>query len=225
MSVTEQTLHEQLKEHYAMETGAVETTIGDYRIDVMRSGKLIEIQTKNFSSIREKLRKLVKNHYVKLVHPVPFNKWITRLDKSEHQVGRRKSPKTGRPEDLFRELVYIPNLLSNHNFEVEVALVNMEEYLIDDGKGSWRRKRWSIHDRRMINVHEKHLFQAPQDFLRLFPETLPTKFTSRILAEKSKLRRSLAQKMVYCLRNMDVIKKVGKKGRAHLYSVSSSNLR
>lgn len=218
--MTEQTLHEQLKEYYAMETGEVETPLGDYRVDVVRGDLLIEIQTRSFSSIRDKLGKLIKDHHVRLVHPVPYQKWVVRLDRKENQVGRRKSPKRGRVEEVFRELVYMPKLLGDPNFELEVALVNMEEFLIDDGKGSWRRRRWSIHDRKMINLHERKLYQAPQDFLPLLPKSLPVEFTTRMLAKESKLRINLAQKMVYCLRNMGVIEQTGKKGRAFLYSIS-----
>jgi hypothetical protein len=218
--VTEQTLHEQLKEYYSMETGEIETTLGDYRVDVVMGDLLIEIQTRSFSSIRDKLDRLVRDHRVRLVHPVPYQKWVIRLDRDENRVGRRKSPKRGRVEEVFRELVYMPKIMGNPNFELEVALVNMEEYLIDDGKGSWRRRRWSIHDRKMLNLHERHLYQAPQDFLGLLPETLPDEFTTRMLAKESKIRINLAQKMVYCLRNMDVIRQTGKKGRAFLYSVA-----
>ena len=217
--VTEQTLHEQLKEYYAMESGDMESPLGDYRVDVVRGNLLIEIQTRSFSSIRDKLAKLVENHYVRLVHPVPYQKWVVRLDRNGTQIGRRKSPKRGRVEEVFRELVYMPKLMGNPKFELEVALVNLEEYLIDDGKGSWRRRRWSIHDRKMLNIHERRIFQAPQDFLKLLPDTLPTEFTTKMLAKESKLRINLAQKMVYCLRNMDVINQVGKKGRAYLYSI------
>jgi hypothetical protein len=217
--VTEKTLHEQLKEFYAMESGEIESVLGDYRVDVVRGDLLIEIQTKSFSSIRKKLRKLVVDHRVRLVHPVPYMKWVVRVDSEGKQVGRRKSPKRGRVEEVFRELVYMPELLAHPNFELEVALVNMEEFLIDDGKGSWRRKRWSIHDRRMLNIHGRHLYQAPVDFLKLLPESLPEVFTTRQLAGESKLRINLAQKMVYCLRNMGVLVQKGKKGRAKLYSV------
>ncbi len=217
--MTEKTLHEQLKKLYAMETGKVESVLGDYRVDVVRGDLLIEIQTRSFSSIRKKLRRLVKNHRVRLVHPVPYMKWIVRLDKDENQVSRRKSPKRGRVEEVFRELIYMPYLLSDPNFELEVALVNMEEFLIDDGRGSWRRRRWSIHDRRMLSLHEQHLYRTPEDFLKLLPECLPEEFTTRVLAKESKMRPNLAQKMVYCLRKMGVLEQTGKKGRAKLYKV------
>jgi hypothetical protein len=217
--VTEQTLHEQLKEYYANGSGDIETPLGGFRVDVVQGDLLIEIQTRSFSSIRGKLEKLVEDHHVRLVHPVPYRKWIVRLDSSGEQLGKRKSPKIGRVEEVFRELVYIPKILSNPKFELEVVLVNIEEYLIDDGRGSWRRRRWSIHDRKLLNIHERQLYQVPKDFLKLLPDTLPREFTTRMLAKESNIGINLAQKMVYCLRKMDVIRHIGKKGRANQYLI------
>ena len=218
--MTEQTLHEQLKKYYARETGVVESSLGEYRVDVVKGDLLIEIQTRSFSSIRDKLGKLVKSYNVRLVHPIPYQKWVVRLDRDRTQVSKRKSPKRGRVEDVFRELVYIPKLLIDSNFELEVVLVNMEEYLIDDGKGSWRRKRWSIEDRKMLDIHERYLYRNPRDFEDMLPDSLPEEFTTRMLAKEAKLRIRLAQKMVYCLRNLELIHLTGKKGRAYLYSKS-----
>src|SRR5210317_1048346 len=98
-----------------METGAVESPLGEYRVDVVMGDLLIEIQTRSFSSIRNKLGKLVQDHHVRLVHPVPHQKWVVRLDRNKKQVGRRKSPKQGRPEEVFRELVYMPKLIDETN--------------------------------------------------------------------------------------------------------------
>ena len=217
--MTEQTLHEQLKQFYASETGDIESPLGDYKVDVVRGDLLIEIQTRSFSSIRDKLRDLAHENKVRLVHPIAYQKWITRLDRNENQVGRRKSPRRGRVEDVFYELVYLPKLLMNPNFELEVAMVDLEEYWIDDGKGSWRRRRWSIHDKRMLELRERHLFNSPEDFKALFPESLPCTFTSRMLANETGLNMRLTQKMLYCLTKMNIVERNGKKGRAYLYSI------
>lgn len=217
--MTEQTLHEQLKQFYASETGDIESPLGDYKVDVVRGDLLIEIQTRSFSSIRDKLRDLAHENKVRLVHPIAYQKWITRLDRNENQVGRRKSPRRGRVEDVFYELVYLPKLLMNPNFELEVAMVDLEEYWIDDGKGSWRRRRWSIHDKRMLELRERHLFNSPEDFKALFPESLPSMFTSRMLANETGLNMRLTQKMLYCLTKMNIVERNGKKGRAYLYSI------
>jgi len=218
--VTEQTLHEQLKDYYAKETGEIESILGDYRVDVIRGNLLIEIQTRSFSSIRDKLKDLTQEHRVRLVHPIAHQKWVIRLDKDGHQISRRKSPKRGRVEEIFYELVYMPELLANDNFELEVAMVDFEELWIDDGKGSWRRRRWSIYDKRMLELRERNLFRSPEDFKKLLPESLPELFTSRMLSKETKLRMNNAQKMLYCLNKMDVVTRDGKKGRAYLYKIS-----
>ena len=217
--MTEQTLHEQLKEFYASEIGEIESTLGDYKVDVVRGDQLIEIQTRSFSSIRDKLRDLAQENKVRLVHPIAYQKWIIRLDKEGQQVTRRKSPRRGRIEDVFYELVYLPTLLMSPNFELEVAMVDLEEYWIDNGKGSWRRRRWSIHDKRMLELRERHCFSSPEDFKVLFPESLPSIFTSRMLANETGLSTRLTQKILYCLTKMNIVERKGKKGRAYLYSI------
>jgi hypothetical protein len=218
--VTEQSLHNQLKEWYTGEGAAVEAPVDGYVVDVVRDGLLIEVQTGNFSAIKDKLRDLLGKHRVRLVHPVPRIKWIIRLDGDGAPVSRRRSPKRGRVEEVFSELVYIPEICETSGFELEVVLVDAEEYLIDDGRGSWRRRRWSIHDRKLVDVVESHVFKCPKDYLDLLPEGLPQEFTARQLAKTSRLRIRLAQKMVYCLRRMKVLEVRGRKGRANLYGVT-----
>jgi hypothetical protein len=107
----------------------------------------------------------------------------------------------------------------NVNFEIEVVLVDMEEYWIDDGKGSWRRRRWSIYNKRMLELKERYLFCTPADFKNLIPNTLPSEFTSSMLSKEKNFSIVLAQKMLYCLTKMKVVERVGKRGRAYLYSV------
>lgn len=217
--MTEQTLHEQLKELYASKTGEIESAIGDYRVDVINGDLIIEIQTSGFSAIRDKLKDLAEENRVRLVHPIAYQKWIVRLDKDKKQVGRRKSPRRGRIEDIFNELVYLPKLLINPNFEIEVIMIDMEEYWIDDGRGSWRRRRWSIHDKRLLELRERCLFSSPIAFKALIPDTLPSVFTSRNLSKETGLDIRLTQKMLYCLTKMNIVERNGKKGRAYLYNV------
>jgi len=208
--VTEQSLHSQLKEWYTGEGAEAEATVDGYVVDVVRDGLLIEVQTGNFSAIKDKLRDLLGGHRVRIV----------RLDGDGAEVSRRRSPKRGRYEDVFYELVYISEMCGLEGFELEVVLVDAEEYLIDDGRGSWRRRGWSIHDRRLVEVVERRLFRGPRDFIELLPEALPPLFTARQLAKATGLRIRLAQRMVYCLRRMKAIEVCGKKGRSNLYRVA-----
>ena len=156
-----------------------------------------------------------------LVHPIATRKWIVRVETDgETVLSRRLSPRRGGVEDLFLELVYMPGLLKDQNLSLEVLFVHSEDVLIDDGRGSWRRRRWSIQDRRLLDVVDHVTFESPEDLLETLPSTLPQKFTTRDLTRESGIRPNIAQKMAYCLREVGVIEAVGKSGRALLYEKS-----
>ena len=220
LGVTEQSLHNQLKDLYAGEDDRVEAAVDGYIVDVVKGDALVEVQTGNFGSIRQKLIDLLGGHRVRLVYPVLQNKWIVRLDVQGGQVSRRRSPKRGRVEEVFYELVYTPELATLEGFALAVVMVEAEELWVDDGRGSWRRRRWSIADRRLLAVHERRLFRDPRDYLGLLPASLLSGFTARELAGESKLSSGLAQKMVYSLRKMGLLEPAGRRGRSNLYRVT-----
>jgi len=216
----EGSLHEAVKNWYATTGDHLEKEVDGYLVDIVRGGLLIEIQTGNFSALKSKLSDLIQRHPLRLVYPIAQKKWIVRIDTDgETKLSRRRSPRRGRVEDLFYELVYIHEVAKNPNFSLEVLLVHSEEVLINDGRGSWRRRRWSVHDRRLLEVVDRTTFSAPSDFLKLLPPSLPQRFTTRDLAGALKLQPTLSQKMVYCLRHVGVVEAVGKRGRAVLYAV------
>jgi len=216
----ETSLHESIKYWYTKPGDKMEAWIDGYLVDIVRDNMLIEIQTSGFSAIRDKLAKLIKHHHVLLVYPVAHQKWIVRLNSQGERVTRRKSPRRGRVEDLFLELVYMPSLIKDPNMSIAVLLVHSEEVLIDDGKGSWRRRGWSVKDKRLIKVVDQIIYQDPSDLLELLPKDLQQKFTNRELAEALNLRLAIAQKMTYSLSRMEVIVAAGKRGKATLFTIA-----
>ncbi|HHX42965.1 MAG TPA: hypothetical protein GX714_03115, partial [Chloroflexi bacterium] len=129
----------------------------------------------------------------------------------------RKSPKRGRVEEVFAELVRFPALIHHPHFALEVLLTREEEVRCDDGQGSWRRQGWSIVDRRLLGVDARIRLDSAADLCALLPTDLPQPFTTQDLATALGIRRRLAQQMAYCLREMGAIAVVGRKGRAWLY--------
>jgi len=217
--LNERALHAALKEWYARAGDVFEVDVDGFLIDIVRGNLLIEIQTGNFAAIRRKLVKLTKNHVVRLVHPIPLEKWIVRLaEDSDDELGRRRSPKHGRVEMLFEELVRIPTLPAHLNFSFEVLLTREEELRRRDGTArAWRRRGWVIQERRLLEVVDRQLFETADELASLLPEDLDDPFTTAGLAELAHTPRALAQKMTYCLREMGMIRQVGKHGNAILY--------
>ncbi len=220
----EKSLHDAIKRWYACSDDKLETEIGEYIIDIVRGNMLIEIQTRNFSAIKTKLGNLVRHNPIRLVHPIAQKKWIIRVDvEGKTILSRRKSPKKGRVENLFSELVYIPTMMKNPNFSLEILLIHSEQILINDGQGSWRRKGWSIHDQRLLNVVSRVTFSNPSNFHALLPATLSKMFTSRDLAKALNLSLNKARKMAYCLRHMGAVQVVGKRGQALIYTLAQES--
>jgi hypothetical protein len=214
--LNEKPLHASLKQWYARPGDRFEVPVDGYVIDLVRDDLLIEIQTRNLSAIKSKLTKLAHSHRVRLIYPIVQEKWIVRLANGDGRgTIRRKSPKRGRLEDLFWELVSIPQLLLHPNFALEVLMIREEEVRRYDGRRRWRRG-WVIEGRRLLEVLDQHSFGQSADWLGFLPEKLDS-FTTGDLATRMNTRRELAQKMAYCLREARMIELIGKRGRANLY--------
>jgi hypothetical protein len=218
-TLNEKPLHAALKEWYAQPDDRFEVSVDDFVVDVVRGDLLIEIQTANFSSIKRKVRTLIEGYSLRLVYPIPQDKWIVRLSKdgSGDVLGRRRSPKHGTVEHLFEELVYLPRLLADPNFVLEVLLTQEEEVRHYDGKRVWRRHGWIVQERRLLDVVDRRLFETPEDLLALLPADLSEPWTTADLALGIDQPRWLARKMAYCLRKMNLVEPVGKQGNAILY--------
>jgi hypothetical protein len=218
--LNEKPLHAAVKQWCARPGDAVEAVVGGYVIDLVRGDLLLEIQTRNFAAIRPKLTALVRTHRVRLVHPIARDKWIVRsLAKGAGSVSRRKSPATGRVEQLFHELVSVAPLLPHANLSFEVLLTQEDELRRYEGRRRWRTRGWAIEERRLLDVAERRVFETPSDWLALLPPGLAV-FTARDLAEAIGISEDLARKMAYCLRAAGAIDLTGKRGRANLYTVA-----
>jgi hypothetical protein len=84
-------------------------------------------------------------------------------------------------EDLFKELVSIPQLLSNPNFSLEILMIREEESRRYVGKREWRRRGWAIEGRRSLAVLDQSVFGVSADWLRFIPDGLES-FTASELA-------------------------------------------
>ena len=221
--LNEKSLHASLKEWYAEPGDRFEVTVDGYVIDIVQGDLLLEIQTGNFSAIKAKLTNLVSEHKIRLVYPIALEKWIIKLAKNGvDEAIRRKSPKKGRVEDLFWEMVSFPRLIENPNFSLEVLLIREDELRRYRGKQKWRRREWVIEERQLLEVVERKMFEDQRDLLTLIPEKFEEPFTTKDIAEALGIKIQLAQKMAYCLRETSVIGFKGKRGRANLYEVVDS---
>src|SRR5262245_18540089 len=103
----ETSLHRQLKQMYACGEPSQETSLGEYRIDVVRDGELIEVQLGSLAAILRKVECLLRKHRVLVVKPLVVRIVLVQCEsKDGPELSRRLSPKRGSVFSLFDELVY-----------------------------------------------------------------------------------------------------------------------
>lgn len=216
-TITESSLHAAMKNVYALPGDRIEEPVLGCYVDILRPGEIVEIQTGNFDSLHRKLATLLPSNRVRVVLPVALERHIIRIAKDGSIISRRRSPKKGRVEDLFNELIRIPAFLNHPNLIIEIAWVNDEIHWVDDGKGSWRRKHWSIKDRVLVKFLSAQSFSAQEEYAKLIPSALNEKFTSRQFARASQLPIRQAARMLYCFRAMGLVEVIGRQGNAYVY--------
>lgn len=214
----ERELHGDIKHFLLKPEDQLEAPYKGFIIDIKRDNLLIEIQTKSFSSLRKKLEKLLDINRIRIVHPILLNKEIILLSTEKNILHQRLSPKHGDITDIFEELIYIHDLFRHMNLEIQLLLVTAQEFRVDDGKGSWRRRGISIVNSKLKEIHENHLIKDAVQLFKFLPKTIiNSQFTTRELSSSMGITMNRAQKICYCLKKLDLIEMVSKRGRLTVY--------
>ena len=220
-TLREGSLHAALKARYAaiITDARVEAAVDGFIVDVAGQHELVEIQTASFGSASRKLERLVATHRVVLVHPIPIEKWLVRVDADGAVLGRRRSPKRGLALDLFDELVHIPTLVAHPNFRIELPLTCEEEIRgpIPEGARYRYPREWRRLDRRLLDVIETRRIDTPADLLCLLPFGLPEPFTTADIVVAAGRSKRLAMRTVYCLQRSGAVARLPRCGRLVAY--------
>ena len=180
----------------------------------------MEIQHGSLAAIRDKIRALLVDHYVRVVKPIVGRKTIIRLDRRGGvELTRRLSPKQGVLLDVFEELIFFRRVFPHPQLVLEVPVVDIEETRYP---GHGRRRRWKaddhvVDDQRLVTIRSQVTLRSPADLLALLPADLPRPWHTGHLAKGLGIRRNIAQRIAYCLRHMSAAREVGKQGNTRLY--------
>ena len=214
----ESSLHRTLKFQYAGPGGKTEAAVGEYIADgISRDGEYIEVQMRNFASLKKKVKEFSSLGRVRIIHPVAASKKIEVYGNDGSFLYRRKSPKKGSPWNIFDALLHAPELPLIRGVTIEIVMADITEKRVKDGRGARRRKGVSIRDRELSALHEKIVLKKPADYLRFVPFKKKEEFTVSMLAERAAIDKWTAGKALYVLTKIKVVKRTGKKGNAWIY--------
>lgn len=222
----ETSLHRELKTLYAGTDAQFEVPLGEYRIDVVSEGVLVEIQHGSLAAIRDKVKTLLRKHDVLVVKPIVVRKLLVKRAAKEGEIlHRRLSPKRGVIWDLFDDLVHFTQVFPHKRLTLDVPLVDIEEWR---HPGHGRRRRWRVNDhevedQKLLRVHAVHRLQTAADLRALIASPLPASFHTGDLAEVLGVRRWVAQRIAYCFRKMGMVRELGKQGNARLYEFAATS--
>jgi hypothetical protein len=212
-------LHRELKALLAVPGDAFEVKVDGYVIDLVRAdGELVEIQTGSFSPLRRKLDAPLDRHRVRIVHPIPTQRRIVRVDEDGLVLSTRPSPKKPTAATIFEGLVSFPTLLEHPNLTIEVLLTR-EDHIRKPEPVRGRRYLRDPGERRLTQVLERIELASPRDAAALIP-SIDEPFTTKELAKAMRVPLPLAQKAAHCLRALEVLEPAGMRGRAPLHVTS-----
>jgi hypothetical protein len=216
----ESSLHHSLKFRYTGAAGETEVPTGDYICDgINETGEIIEVQTGSFGPLKDKIKRLAYLGNIRIIHPIIMQKHIELYDIEGNLLYSRKSPRKGTIWDLFKVLLYAPELPLIPELTIELALVAVKEQRCKDGLGSWRRKGIRIIDKCLAEYYHAICLRGIKDYYRFIPFDKYEQFTVRDLGNTAGIKPGLARKTLYVLTKLGIIKRMTKKGNAWIYKL------
>ena len=218
-TLSEKTVHAVLKNYYAPDTDMHEIPIENFVADIFTGTEIIEIQTRSFQVMRRKLDAFLKIYPVTIVYPIPHIKWLSWIDEKTGETSpKRKSPKTGNPYMAFIELYKIRPYLSNPNLHLKLALLDMEEYRLLNGWSRDKKKGSERYDRIPVKFAEEVCIDRREDYMQFVPIDLEDEFIVKDFAKAAMVHEDTARLSLNILNYLGVVRRVGKKGNAYVYS-------
>lgn len=219
-TLSEKTVHAILKNYYEPDEEKQEIPIENYVADIFSDGEIMEIQTRQFNKMRNKLSAFLPLYPVTIVYPIPREKWIIWIDEESGELSqKRKSPAKGNVYLAFIELYKIKMYLKNPNLRVKLVLMDMEEYKLLNGWSRDKKKGSSRYDRIPTELVEEVDITRIEDYMQFVPYDLEEEFTSKEFAKAAHIPVKLAQTVLNILYDLGTVTRTGKNGREYLYTV------
>lgn len=219
-TLSEKSVHAIFKHYYEPEEDKQEIPIGRYVADIFTGSEILEIQTRQFNKMRDKLSAFLPEYPVTIIYPIPREKWLIWIDEESGELSkRRKSPKKGNAYLAFMELYKIKIFLRDPNLRLKLVLTDMEEYRLLNGWSNDRKKGSTRYDRIPIRLVEEVEVERVEDYMQFVPYEIIEPFTTKDFAAAAHIPASLAGIVLNLLHYVGTVKRIGKKGRAYLYEV------
>lgn len=218
-TLKEKTVHAVVKNYIEPDSSYQEIKIQGFYADIFNKNGIIEVQTGNFNTLRKKLDALLDLYSFTIVYPIAHTKMLYWINNETGEINKpRKSNKKGKPHEIFRELYKIKNYLNHPNIKLHIIMMDMDEYRLLDGWGKNKKNNATKCDRIPTKLINEITINSLDDYKVFLPPNLPDTFTVKDYRLTSRIMQRQASVGVHILNYLGLIKKIGKEGRAYLYT-------
>ncbi|MBQ9124039.1 MAG: hypothetical protein IJY10_11215 [Lachnospiraceae bacterium] len=220
-TLSEKSVHAVLKNYLAPNEDYHEVPLEGYVADIYTGKEIIEIQTRQFNRMRDKLKAFLPICPVTIVYPMTAKKILVWIDPDTgEEVERRKSPMKSSIYEIFEELYKIKSFLTEPNLRIKMVFLELEELKLLDGYGKDKKKRASKHDRVPLQLVSEMNMECQEDYMQFIPfDLLEEEFTTKEFAKQAKIHPKFSSVVVHVLHYVGILEKVGKQGNAFVYKV------
>ena len=201
---SEKSLHRILKLCFEPDESYHEIRVLGKIADVCRGEDIIEVQTRGFKRLKDKLEAFLPHHRVSVVYPLHYEKYIRTIDRESGVISeRKKSPKKCRVYDAFYELYNIREFLSHKNFSLKLVFLNVEEYRYNGGSFAGRKTKKERVECVPNSIYDIIELNSKKDYEIFIPEGLSEEFCG------ADFSRAIAKRFKYGYSGIQILKSVG----------------
>ncbi|MCD8119273.1 MAG: hypothetical protein LUE29_07335 [Lachnospiraceae bacterium] len=218
--LSEKTVHAVVKRYLEPDGDLQEVKVGKFYADIFRADGIVEIQTRNFGKLREKLAAFLPEYPVTVVYPIAERKWVRWVDKESGALSERhKSPRRGTPYDVFYELYKIRPWITHGHFRLKLLMMEMEELRYLDGWSKNKKRGSTRMDRIPGELIAEYDFTRPEDYMELVPLELTEPFSVKEFSQAARVDASVGGQVIPLLKDLGIVERVGKDGKKYIYRV------
>lgn len=217
-TLAEKSVHLSLKYFIDSDTSHHEVPVSGFVADVLNDSGIHEIQTSGFGSMRRKLEAYLCLYHVEIVYPVIERRRVRWIEPSDGEIVREyMSPRHPRPAEIFSELLYLGDALTNERLSFTLVSLECEETRLCDGYGADKRRRATRIDTLPCELLGVRRFEHAADMGELLPYSAGDTFTADELRRYLHAPGRAGWAALKVLEELSIIRRTGKSGRKIVY--------
>lgn len=217
-TLSEKSVHLSLKYFIDDDTSHHEIPVCGFVADILNDSGIHEIQTSGFAPMRRKLEAYLSSYPVEIVYPVVERLRVRMVDPESGEVVREfMSPRHHRPAEIFCELLYLGDSLTDERLSFTLVSIECEETRLCNAGSTGRRRRITRVDTLPCALTSVRHYTDAAGMADLLPYSHGDTFTADELRRYLRAPGRSGWAALKVLEELSIIRRAGKDGRKIVY--------